>query len=57
MPALRTLKSEVAAGLSSDQVARLEEEDPDWLVNGEWGVIQCAPASTSASSENFEGES
>lgn len=54
--ALRTLKSEVAAGLSSDQVARLDEEDPDWLVNGEWGVIQFAPASTSANSENSEGE-
>lgn len=54
--ALRTLKSEVAAGLSSDQVAHLNEEDPDWLVNGEWGVIQFAPASTSANSENFDGE-
>jgi len=40
--ALRTLKAEVAAGLTRDQVSRLEAEDPDWLVDGEWGVIQFA---------------
>jgi uncharacterized protein with ATP-grasp and redox domains len=38
--ALRTLKSEVAAGLQSDQVETLNREDSEWLTNGQWGVIQ-----------------
>ena len=46
--ALRTLKSEVAAGLSQAQVDRLNQEDPDWAVNGRWGLIQFAPASSDA---------
>ena len=40
--ALRALKAELAAGLSEEQIARLNVEDPDWLVNGRWGVIQFA---------------
>jgi uncharacterized protein with ATP-grasp and redox domains len=40
--ALRTLKAEVAAGLTQEQVDRLDAEDPEWLVNGEWGLIQFA---------------
>ena len=46
--ALRTLKSEVAAGLSQDQVDRLNQQDPDWAVNGRWGLIQYASASPNA---------
>lgn len=42
--ALRTLKAEVACGLTGVQVERLNDEDPDWLVNGRWGVIQFADA-------------
>lgn len=42
--ALRTLKAEVAAGLSPEQVDRLNETDPDWAVNGRWGLIQFASA-------------
>jgi uncharacterized protein with ATP-grasp and redox domains len=38
--ALRTLKSEVAAGLRSEQMETLQQEDPQWLTNGQWGVIQ-----------------
>jgi hypothetical protein len=38
--ALRTLKAEVAAGLTKAQVAWLDEEDARWMVNGRWGVIQ-----------------
>lgn len=38
--ALRTLKSEVAAGLQLDQVETLNHEDAQWLTNGQWGVIQ-----------------
>jgi len=40
LAALRTLKSELAAGLQLDQVERLNQEDPQWLTNGQWGVIQ-----------------
>ncbi len=46
--ALRTLKSEVAAGLSQAQVDRLNEKEPDWAVNGRWGLIQYASASPNA---------
>lgn len=42
--ALRTLKAEMVAGLSQDQVDRLEQRDPDWLVNGRWGLLQFAEA-------------
>ncbi|NCF66761.1 MAG: DUF89 family protein [Chloroflexi bacterium] len=38
--ALRALKAEVAAGLSAEQIARLNKEDEEWMVNGRWGVIQ-----------------
>ncbi|MGB3511512.1 MAG: damage-control phosphatase ARMT1 family protein [Microcoleaceae cyanobacterium] len=38
--ALRTLKSEVATGLEPDQIEILNEQDPLWLTNGQWGVIQ-----------------
>lgn len=38
--ALRTLKSEVAAGLQLAQVEALSQRDPGWLTNGQWGVIQ-----------------
>lgn len=52
--ALRTLKSEVAAGLSPEQVDWLDEADPDWLVDGEWGVIQFAPAAADAKERDIE---
>jgi len=42
--ALRTLKAEVAAGLSASQIQRLDETDPGWSVNGRWGLIQYASA-------------
>jgi hypothetical protein len=40
MVALRTLKSEVAAGLKSDMIQELRTTDANWLTNGNWGVIQ-----------------
>jgi hypothetical protein len=40
--ALRTLKAELACGLTEEQVTRLNEEEADWLVNGRYGVIQFA---------------
>lgn len=39
MVALRTLKSEVAVGLKSEFVEEVAN-DPSWLTNGQWGVIQ-----------------
>jgi hypothetical protein len=38
--ALRTLKSEVAAGLEPEQIQYLTAQDPHWLTNGKRGVIQ-----------------
>ncbi len=38
--ALRTLKAELIVGLGPDDAARLDAEDPSWLVNGRRGVIQ-----------------
>lgn len=38
--ALRTLKSDVLIGLQPGQQAKLDQKDPDWLVNGRWGLIQ-----------------
>jgi hypothetical protein len=40
MVALRTLKSEVAVGLKSEVVQEVAKSDPNWLTNGQWGVIQ-----------------
>ncbi|MGJ3254311.1 MAG: damage-control phosphatase ARMT1 family protein [Elainellaceae cyanobacterium] len=40
--ALRTLKSEIVAGLSPGQVDWLNHHDSDWLVSGKWGLIQTA---------------
>jgi hypothetical protein len=37
--ALRTLKSEVIVGLEGAQIDRLNRKDPQWLINGQWGVI------------------
>jgi hypothetical protein len=40
---LRTLKSQIAASLSTDQADHLDETDPKWLVNGKHGIIQLIP--------------
>lgn len=41
--ALRTCKSEVVVGLEPGQPEDAAAQDPDWLTNGQWGVIQFAP--------------
>lgn len=41
--ACRTLKSELVAGLSPAQIATLTQQDPEWLTNGHWGLIQFVP--------------
>ena len=38
--ALRTLKSDVLIGIKPGQQAVLDQKDPDWLINGRWGLIQ-----------------
>ena len=43
--ALRTLKAEIAAGLKTEQIERLNNEEIDWLVNGRYGVIQYSSCS------------
>lgn len=40
--ALRSLKSEIVAGLQPSQVEELNREDPRWLIDGRKGVIQYA---------------
>jgi uncharacterized protein with ATP-grasp and redox domains len=36
---LRTLKAEIIVGLAPGQADALTRRDPDWRINGEWGVI------------------
>ncbi|BAZ12175.1 hypothetical protein NIES4071_40030 [Calothrix sp. NIES-4071] len=40
MLALRTLKSEVAAGIKPEIIQRVAPTDTNWLTNGQWGIIQ-----------------
>jgi uncharacterized protein with ATP-grasp and redox domains len=40
MVALRTLKSEVLAGIKPEVMTQVAQADADWLTNGQWGVIQ-----------------
>ncbi len=37
---IRTLKSEMAAGLSEEMIIKMESQATDWLINGTCGVIQ-----------------
>jgi len=38
--ALRTLKSELLAGLVPGQAAQVASQDPEWMLNGRWGLVQ-----------------
>lgn len=38
--ALRTLKSEIVVGLQAGQALEVSQQDPEWMVNGRWGMIQ-----------------
>ncbi|HDD55238.1 MAG TPA: protein-glutamate O-methyltransferase family protein [Chloroflexi bacterium] len=40
--AIRTLKSELALGMDATQIQRAAQQDPDWMVDGRWGVIHFA---------------
>ncbi|MDR3200566.1 MAG: protein-glutamate O-methyltransferase family protein [Spirochaetales bacterium] len=37
---LRTFKSEVAADISEELCARMNEQDPGWLTDGRWGCVR-----------------
>lgn len=41
--ALRSLKSEIGAGLQAAPIASLNQLTPDWLINGQWGIVQFVP--------------
>ena len=38
--ALRTLKAELGCGMDADLVATASKRDPNWMTNGQFGVIQ-----------------
>lgn len=42
-PSTRTMQADVVAGLAPGQGERLTATDPQWLVNGKWGMIQFVP--------------
>ena len=37
---LRTLKGEIVAGLKPGQAKAVAAQDPTWLIDGQWGIIQ-----------------
>ena len=41
--ALRTLKSELIVGLRPGQAEIIQRQDPEWMVNGRWGLVQYSP--------------
>jgi len=41
--ALRTLKAEIALGLTVAKAAAAEKKDPEWMVNGQFAQIQFVP--------------
>lgn len=40
--ALRTCKSDVIVGLQEAEEEKLNGRDPNWIINGKWGVMQFA---------------
>ena len=40
--ALRTVKAEIICGLKPGQAEQVTAQDPGWMVNGRWGVVQFA---------------
>jgi len=43
LAALRTVKSELILGLKPGQAHEIENKDPQWMLNGRWGVIDWVP--------------
>lgn len=48
LAALRTLKSELVCGLKLGQAEKVARVDPDWMINGRWGLVQSNIQSTLA---------
>eukprot|EP00092_Neocalanus_flemingeri_P068092 GFUD01083156.1.p1 GENE.GFUD01083156.1~~GFUD01083156.1.p1 ORF type:complete len:451 (-),score=169.54 GFUD01083156.1:83-1435(-) len=42
---LRTAKADVMVGLEPGQAEMVTKQDPDWMVTGQWGVVQFASSS------------
>lgn len=40
LAALRTLKSEILVGIPEEKAQRMFALDPNWLVDGKWGIVQ-----------------
>jgi uncharacterized protein with ATP-grasp and redox domains len=40
--AIRSLKAEIALGLDLKRIQDIYNKDPNWMVNGKWGLIQFA---------------
>lgn len=38
--ALRTCKSNVIVGIKAGEEEKLNDRDPDWIINGKWGLVQ-----------------
>ncbi|MFQ6094658.1 MAG: damage-control phosphatase ARMT1 family protein [Candidatus Bathyarchaeia archaeon] len=51
---LRTLKGEIIVGLKEGQAEKIEEEDPEWLINGKRGIIQYIERKPPAASRAVE---
>jgi len=49
---LRTLKAELIVGLAPGQAEAIRADDPDWLVNGERGVIHYVPVNRQAAARS-----
>ena len=47
LAALRTSKAELAVGLDLDQIMEVYNQDPNWMVDGKWGVVHFAPGKRS----------
>ncbi|MDZ7843776.1 MAG: damage-control phosphatase ARMT1 family protein [Anaerolineales bacterium] len=43
LAALRTLKAELAVGLREKEITRARQQDPEWMIDGRWGVVQYTP--------------
>ena len=42
---LRSAKADVMVGLEPGQAEKVTEQDPEWMVTGQWGVVQFASSS------------
>ena len=48
--ALRTLKAELTLGMDLEEIQETYNQDPEWLVNGKWGVIHFSPQAKTSKS-------